>query len=141
MDEEIVNGRADADRGAARTQRLHPAALWFLFYSAASGAVEAMTADASEPAAFLLALQVAVGGFLIFWWANDDARLRGRPLARLAPLWIVLFGACWIVVRLFATREPQQAWRGLGRGVLVGLASMVLYLLFFTLFVPPAVHG
>lgn len=124
-----------------RARRWHPALSWFVLYCAASGAIEGMAADRPESGTFFLALQIVVSGFLIFWWASDDAKLRGRPLSRLAPVWIVLFGVFWIVVRLSTSRERLAAWRGFGRGAFVMLASLVAYLLFFNLFVPAAGHG
>ena len=116
------------------TRAWHPALTWFLLYCAASGAVEGMASDRPEADMLFLAVQVAVSGFLIFWWASDDAVRRQRPLSRFAPAGIVLFGAFWILVRLFTTREPAQAWRGVGRGALLMLASLVLYLAFFSQF-------
>ena len=125
---------------AVRAHRWHPAPIWFVLYYAASGAVEGMAGGRPDSDAVFLAIQVAVSGFLIFWWASDDAKLRGRPLSRLAPAWIVLFGMFWIVVRLFASREPADAWRGVARGALVTLAALSGYLVFFNLFLP-ATHA
>ena len=119
----------------------HPALVWFLLYCAASGAVEGMLANRPEADMLLLAVQVAVSGFLIFWWASDDAGKRGRPLSRWSPAGIVLFGAFWIVYRLFTTRERAEAWRGLRRGALVMAGSLALYLAFFTSFAPAATTG
>lgn len=121
---------------AARTHRWHPALMWFVLYCAASGAVEGLSAHRPESEMLFLAVQIAVSGFLVFWWATDDAKRRGQPLSRLAPVWIVLFGVFWILWRLFTSRSPLEAWRGFGRGVLVMLASLGTYLLFFQLFVP-----
>lgn len=125
---------------AARTQRWHPALMWFVLYCAASGAIEGMAADRPEADMVFLAIQIAVSGFLIFWWASDDAKRRSRPLSRLTPVWIVLFGMLWIVAHLFASRERAEAWRGFARGALVTAASLAAYLLFFKLFMPAA-HG
>lgn len=141
MSDEILEGSARAEQASPRAGRLHPALFWFVLYSAASGAVEAMTAAAPGSTMLLFAVQAAVGGFLIFWWASDDARRRGRPLSRLAPLWIVLFGACWIVVRLFGSRAPREARRGLARGLLVALASTLIYVAFFNAFARATVRG
>ena len=112
----------------------HPALTWFVLYCAASGAVEGMAGDAAGTEMVLFAVQIAISGFLIFWWAADDAARRDRPLSRWAPAGIVLFGVFWIVYRLFTTRAPAEAWRGLGRGTLVMAASLALYLAFFTQF-------
>jgi hypothetical protein len=126
---------------AARARRWHPALMWFVLYCAASGALEGMVAGKSGPQPLLLALQIAVSGFLIFWWASDDARRREHPLSRVAPVWIVLFGMFWIVWRLFSSRPRAEAWRGFTRGAWVMIASLAAYLLFFDLFVPDAARG
>lgn len=121
---------------AATARRWHPALTWFVVYYAAWGVIDAKMLDRPEAGMLLLAVQVAVCGFLIFWWASDDALRHGQPLSRMAPLWIVLFGMFWIVPRLLRTREPAQAWRGVRRGASVALASLASYLAMFVLFAP-----